>query len=396
MKRVLLLVDVMCRFVEIVDFKTNRATFLNRRAPAMGRKRSNRMRVWLVAISMCLTANTARTLEGQTLFNFLGIPKGVQKVKDAMLNRRGNFPGLERKPVRKGMSDPAFLEEEIAKGVKMPKALQEAAKIKIQEDLKAQKIKAVKYLASVGCGTDYNDDKAITAALLEALNDNTEEVRLAAVKAIGKVAKDEAGERCKTKSCCEIEILEQLANMVYARDEYGCYVEPSERVREAALETMQTCCSGEGPVELIEEGEVEPPEGPGLDDSPREPPEGSGDSVIDSYGSRLEHLLASATNEGVGAAPERNTVPVYPEHAAIDRVDLEEGAATVAFGSEGNHVPPGTRVTVYHEYLLGKAAVGQFEVVQQTKNGAVIAPVDRSHISSVSRGDTVTFSRASR
>ena len=33
-----------------------------------------------------------------TLWNFLGIPQGFQKMRDVGVNRRGNFPRLERKP----------------------------------------------------------------------------------------------------------------------------------------------------------------------------------------------------------------------------------------------------------------------------------------------------------
>ena len=80
-----------------------------------------------------------------TLWNFLGIPQGFNKIRDATTNRRGNFPGLERKPPMKALADPKNLESPVS-------AIKKAAEIKTEEDLAPQKIKAIKYLATVGCG----------------------------------------------------------------------------------------------------------------------------------------------------------------------------------------------------------------------------------------------------
>jgi hypothetical protein len=41
-----------------------------------------------------------------TLWRFLGIPQGFQRIGDARLNRSGNFPGLERKPPLKPIAHP--------------------------------------------------------------------------------------------------------------------------------------------------------------------------------------------------------------------------------------------------------------------------------------------------
>src|SRR3990172_477322 len=72
-----------------------------------------------------------------TLWNFLGIPQGMNKIRDATSNRRGNFPGAERTPPMKALADPQNLKSENP-------AIKAAAEIKSEEDLAPQKIKALK------------------------------------------------------------------------------------------------------------------------------------------------------------------------------------------------------------------------------------------------------------
>src|SRR5487761_1330094 len=80
-----------------------------------------------------------------TLWKFMGVPQGIQKLRGATTNRRGNFPGREPKPPLKALADPANL-------LSGNPDIETAAKIKQQEDMKKQKIKALKYLATIGCG----------------------------------------------------------------------------------------------------------------------------------------------------------------------------------------------------------------------------------------------------
>ena len=104
-----------------------------------------------------------------TLWSYLGIPQGVNKLEDATWNRSGNRPDAERTNPLTRIADPANLSDN------MPKSIQTAAKIKQQEDLAPQKIKAIKYLATVGCGC--YQKMGVREALLESLDDCTEEVR---------------------------------------------------------------------------------------------------------------------------------------------------------------------------------------------------------------------------
>lgn len=174
-----------------------------------------------------------------TLWSFLGIPQAYTSVRDNWDNRNGNRPQAERKPNLIRLADPKNLESPNP-------AIKKAAEIKKEEDLAKQKIKAVKYLTKIGCGC-YNRDGSITDALLKALDDCTEEVRYQTVLAITDAANGEACVNCKNKSCCSEELSNKLYEMAYERDDAGCFLEPSERVRNAAAEALRACCPGRGP-----------------------------------------------------------------------------------------------------------------------------------------------------
>src|SRR4051812_14825567 len=171
-----------------------------------------------------------------TLWSFLGIPQGYRYIRDNGFNRSGNRPGLERKPPLKAIADPKNL-------ASADPSIKKAAEVKQAEDLAPQKIKAVKYLASIGCGC-YNRDGSITDALIKSMDDCTEAVRLATVQAISEAAAGEMCSNCKMRSCCSEEISNKLYELAYERDDTGCFLEPSERVRNAAAEAMRTCCPG--------------------------------------------------------------------------------------------------------------------------------------------------------
>lgn len=178
-----------------------------------------------------------------TLWTFLGIPQTQNMMFDNRVNRNGNVPQRERQPPLLRIADPANLQSPNP-------AIKKAAEIKAQKDLKCQKVKAIRYLATIGCGC-YNKDKGVTKALLAAMDDCDEEVRLVAVQAIEQTASADACPQCGQHSCCSKEVTEQLAKMATETDETGCWLEPSERVREAARSAMCICCPNEGVMEQL-------------------------------------------------------------------------------------------------------------------------------------------------
>ncbi len=167
-----------------------------------------------------------------TVWSWLGIPQGVHRVRDTVVNRCGRLPGLERKPPLLRIADPALAEIDNA-------AIKKAQQIKAEEDLAPQKIKAIKYLATLGCEKCYG---GIDEAMLESLKDCTEKVRYETVKALASIP----NEKCPhcDNDCCSEKITEQLAKMAYERDpdHPDCWLEPSARVRREALETLRICC----------------------------------------------------------------------------------------------------------------------------------------------------------
>lgn len=231
---------------------------------------------WLVC---CLTAALAGIAASEstaqptfpvppvtTIWHRLGIPQGFNRLNSSLVNRRGNFPGLERKPPLKRIADPANLESNNP-------AIKTAAEVKTQEDMAKQKIKAIKYLADLGCDDCY---PGITDALIAALDDCTEKVRYEAAKAIRKSVENNCG-TCSKACCCKEEMTKKLAEVAYELDDECCYKERSERVREEAAQALRTCCPNCGPQGLPIEEPLEtvpapPVEGPPVEGPPVEGP----------------------------------------------------------------------------------------------------------------------------
>ncbi len=128
----------------------------------------------------------------------LGIPQTFRRSYDGIVNRRGERPDLERKPPLKALADPANLTSDNP-------AIKAAAEIKQQEDLKPQKIKAIKYLAVIACGCY----PGVKESLLAALDDCTEEVRYEAAVAFCRAAGNPCS-LCNRATCCDPKVKEKL------------------------------------------------------------------------------------------------------------------------------------------------------------------------------------------
>jgi hypothetical protein len=189
-----------------------------------------------------------------TLWRFLGIPQGCQKLHDALINKKGKHPKLERKPPLKSIADPANLDSPNP-------AIKAAAKIKTEEDFAPQKIKAIKYLATIGCGCY----PGVREALLAALDDCTEEVRNEAAMAFCQAAGKPCAV-CNNSGCCNAAVMTKLREMAHGEDAQGCPKESSARVR-AAAENALNACRRVVP-EAAEPKKEVPPEEPGKKETP--------------------------------------------------------------------------------------------------------------------------------
>jgi len=196
----------------------------------------------------------------QTLPEFLGIT-GMFKAVGGLLGRARNvlgmyYPGLESKPGVRAIADPANLDSPNP-------AAAAAAEIKAEQDGAAQKIKALRYLAEIGCGGCYPD---VEKAFLASLEDCTEEVRYEGVQALRKAAGNPC-QFCRHDSCCSPEIIKKLREIGCGIDEKTCcYKEPSARVRRVARLALGLCPPPRPDVEAL------PQEGPSEADRPADAP----------------------------------------------------------------------------------------------------------------------------
>ncbi|HWC88414.1 MAG TPA: HEAT repeat domain-containing protein, partial [Pirellulales bacterium] len=172
-----------------------------------------------------------------TIWQFLGVPgiaKGACGIISCVQNRLGTlFPGLEAKPPLLAITDPANAQSSNP-------AVSAAAGAKADEDAAPQKVKAINYLGTIGCGGCYPE---VQDALLAALDDCTEAVRFAAVNALRGTACGQC-KVCRKKSCCSPKVMEKLYKVANDVDDTGCYKEPSPRVRRMARLAMAACGGG--------------------------------------------------------------------------------------------------------------------------------------------------------
>ncbi|AMV33461.1 hypothetical protein VN12_15145 [Pirellula sp. SH-Sr6A] len=158
-----------------------------------------------------------------------GIGGGLQRLGSRLLSSldlTGRFPGLQPQPPVLPLTAPENM------GPEAPPAVQAAAEIKKEEDSAQQKIMAIRYLATLGCGGCY---EKVEEALLEGLGDCTESVRYEAVRALQ--CKPECGCRyCSSPSCCSASVRKKLEELT------RCEKEPSARIRRHARLAL-ACCS---------------------------------------------------------------------------------------------------------------------------------------------------------
>jgi hypothetical protein len=103
--------------------------------------------------------------------------------------------------------------------------------------LAPQKIKAIKYLGTIGCGCYQKE--GVREALLDSLDDCTEEVRYEAALALCRAAGTNC-DKCGT-TCCDAKVMNKLKALADGTDEQCCNKESSERVRDAARQALGAC-----------------------------------------------------------------------------------------------------------------------------------------------------------
>ncbi|QEG01472.1 hypothetical protein Mal15_55480 [Stieleria maiorica] len=198
-----------------------------------------------------IVAVAAPAAPGMTLPQFLGLDLvfgGIRTVGGRVRNRLGTrFPGLEARPPIKSITDPSNL------GPDASPAEKAAAEAKIEQDKAPQKAKAIKFLAKQGCG---KCNEAAEDALLAALDDCSEDIRIATLDGLREAVTGKGGCICPN-SCCSPKLLKKLYEIVYEKDDCNEFVEPSHYVRRRARLVI-CACSGATPID----GGTAPMEGP--------------------------------------------------------------------------------------------------------------------------------------
>lgn len=426
-----------------------------------------------------LVSPVAPAVAPTTIWNRLGIPYGFNKIRDNRINSRGNNPQWERTPRLKAIADPANLESDNP-------AIKRAAEVKQAEDLAPQKIKAIKFLAQMGCGC-YDKDGSITDALLQAMDpvqECTPDVRLATIEAISDAIQDgdSVCGACGSTCCCNEKIALALSKSAYERNDDGCFYEPNEEIRQAAADLLKICCPGRGPVNIIEvpDGGIERiPELPETPDTPPVPDDVTQmnrDQALATLRAAqapaqfvpvasspvevaqpapvkeeftellpaIEEFAVEENYEGVVELAAPPSLPVTrvaasqsarlsaPQPTRIDHsvsfqqtpapqmaasvpaaapvaasalaaatnvrsgqvayVDSTSGVIHLQFGHKAV-MPIGTKLTVYHDYITGRAEMGQLEVVQTSEGAAIARPVGLAKVWKIAKGDEAFVTR---
>lgn len=338
-----------------------------------------------------------------TLWNFLGIPQGVRKVQGAVRNQSGNRPQAEPKPPLRAIGDPINL-------FSKNDAIKQAAKVKQEEDLKPQKIKAIKYLATIGCGC-YDKDGDITKALIAAMEDCTEDVRLVTMEELYNIATGKCCSNCGSTCCCKEPLLRKLAQIAYEKDEFGCYIEPSQRVREGAIRVLHACCSN--PVPPLIESPPAPavvptdplpidPERPRIDAE-----EIQGERALEEQRQRalgevpvtlkmsdkIPAQLASTTLN-LRAMPSRDMELVAspnPEGGVVIGYNAQQRLAYVHFEDQRLIAEVGSTLYIKVDPIRGKGFRGTWKVIASDSGRANLTPVEADPSCVLAPGDHVFF-----
>jgi hypothetical protein len=351
---------------------------------------------------LILASSIAAVLTGQavaweappTVWHALGIPQTYLHFRDSKVNAFGKFPCLERKPPLLKIADPANLKSDVP-------AIKAAAEVKQQEDLAPQKIKAIKYLASIGCGC-YG---GVAEALQAALEDCTEAVRYEAANALVSAMNNKC-EVCNG-TCCTPELAAKMYERAYGTDGKGCNIEPSARVRALLAQAVGMCPPNMLDVELPPPGEEiipdiipdKRPQSPDIipDKRPEDRPEGTLESarqtpplkkvgakptVTSSRRGWKNQQVAANLSEEVEAQLDPRSfepppAPIVWTTKAVQGSIVEgknaRGYVRVEF--EGKDKPPvGTELRVFHQYVLGTEFMGSIAIVGYEGNLAIATP----------------------
>ncbi len=226
-------------------------------------------------------------------------------------------------------------------------AVQTAAQVMNDENQAPQKIAAIKYLATIGCGGCYPE---VEASLLASLDDCTESVRFAAAKAFYDTTGHPCA-HCNSKACCSARVRQKLSSVAYDMKDETCYVESSPRVRRMARLALMNCgsdCFGDANLTPLEGPAMAPtPAGPGAAAPGAAPPASPAPTPIPpapqaSARSVYQPVVASsaASQEPVRQWSARGNAQPGPGHGQTSTVARSTVTQSTGTHSSGSQNPP--------------------------------------------------------
>jgi len=278
-------------------------------------------------------------------------------------------------------------------------AIQAAAKIKIDKRQKRQKIAALKYLAKVGCGC-YEKEYKVSEALLAAMADCDEDVRMKAVEAVCQTLCDAQCQVCEKTGCCNLAISKKLYEMAYKTDENGCPIEPNDAIRQLAHEAYCMCSLYRPEMEKPEEPPIETPI-----EAPKVPPVESDVPTGEQTRVRRGHATARSVAQRCAAEeydsdslpegqPELVIAGVVAMVSGVIRSTDEAHEKVVVDFPRHTLIPEGSQVIVYMEDAgEGGANLGKFEVLKSIHGHSVVRPIGVHSLRALSSGAKVTVVR---
>ncbi len=386
-----------------------------------------------------------------TLWSFLGIPQAYYKMRGATANRRGNHPGLEAKPPLKGIADPKNLASpfEPIKVAAEVKQAEDAAPQKIKGIKYLAKIGCGCYnkdgnkvtKAMLAGLNDCTED--VRQATVEAIADAAEGEMCAncgqrsccseeLTLELAKLAYERDEHGCYKEPSADVRKAAQKALEICCPNQIPVEVIGQEsgggRTREPGEPTP---AQPDDPAPQVP-GDADPdsagakdattsvlPLDGRIEDSANgnawqtssrrtwkgNRPQNLVETVMGQNAAGITRQVATSTRVTGGSArgmtdaslPESDDAPANAvAHDAdlqrlrgtVERVDATDGYVNIHFRTEAN-IPVGTKLNVFHRYLLGEKHVAVVEVVHTSKNIVNARFLDRGPLAKVSRGDQV-------
>jgi hypothetical protein len=176
--------------------------------------------------------------------------------------------------------------------------------------------------------------------------------------------------------------------MAYERDETGCYLEPSERVRQAAARALEICCPNTAPV-VIEPEPIPGPAVPDREELPQQPqiPDREEAPLPPVTGQEVYH---PAINPVIDTTSDQLALGADPLGVVV-YADTSRNIAHVHFQQQNLSIPTGTQLLMMSPLAETSQVWGELEVVESFVGSANVRCVSASALERLQPGHPVVL-----